>query len=510
MNLIIWMIIIPLITAFVLGIYYSFTHKASKIITLSGVFLYCTAVIITSITAFYEPLIYSPGDWGLLGINLMVDSFSILILLLTALLLPLTIVYSLSWVKENEAKFYILLLLLTAGITGMSVTADLFNLYVFFELTSLTSYALVAIPKTDDSIEGAFKYLILGSISGVFILLAVILTYYTTGFLSIPQVAREFSEIPFYTRQMIGVLFVFGFSLKFALFPLHTWLPDAYTGAPLPYNVLSSGLIIKISFLALIRILYLLIGAETMATNGMAGLLIYWGAATIVVGHTLAFKQENIIRMLAYSSIAQMGYIVLGFGLTTEAGIMGGSYHFLNHAIMKGALFLTAGILINKNSDNSRIGEMKGLGYQCPVTSLMFVMAALAIVGLPPFNGFMSKWLIIKAALEADYVLAAFFVPVGSLLALTYYLKVILSLYDRVPESFELSLKGNDFKGSYVRKKSMWSPKGIPLNFKIPAFLLSVLCLLLGLFPSLPLTLIAQIPRYLIDSQKYIALFTGG
>ena len=490
MDLAIWLIVLPLLTAFIMGVINFFSKKPLKTIILISSLLHALLIIIVILNTYNNPLVYSPGDWGLLGINLVIDNFTIIMLALIALLGPLVILYSRNYVLENYSKYYILLSLMIAGVTGMAMTADLFNLYVFFEITSITSYALVAIPKKDESIEGSFKYLILGTISGIFVLLAIILTYYTTGVLSIARVAQEFSEIPLFLRQTIIVFFLFGFSLKFALIPLHSWLPDSYSGAPLPYNVLSSGLVIKVSLLVLIRILYIIVGTQSMFELGLTDLLVYWGVLTFLIAHTTAFKQKSIIRMLAYSSIAQMGYIIIAMALTTEQGLIAGSYHFINHALMKGALFFTAGIFI-MSSNQTKISSYKGLGYFLPYISVAFVAAALAIVGLPPFNGFISKWLIIEAALEAEYTLAAFFIPVGSLLSLTYYLRIFKVLYS------------DGDKINTPASKPPW-------NLQLPAFLLSGLCLLLGLFPAVILKFLDNISLFLIENINYIDILLGG
>ncbi len=223
---------------------------------------------------------------------------------------------------------------------------------------------------------------------------------------------------------------------------------------------------------------------------GLTDLLVYWGVLTFLIAHTTAFKQKSIIRMLAYSSIAQMGYIIIAMALTTDQGLIAGSYHFINHALMKGALFFAAGIFIT-SSGQTKISSYKGLGYFRPYISVAFVTAALAIVGLPPFNGFISKWLIIEAALEAEYTLAAFFIPVGSLLSLTYYLRIFKVLYS---------------DGDQINAPA----SKLPWNLQLPAFLLSGLCLLLGLFPAVILRFLDNISLFLIENINYIDTLLGG
>lgn len=492
MNAIIYLVVLPLGTAFLLGILYFFKKSYSRSLILVSVLLHSGLIFWISRQALFEPLLYSPGDWDRLGIFLLVDSFSVLMLSLTGLLVPLAVIYSWRWVDHNEAKYYILLFILTAGISGMVITADLFNLFVFFEITSIASYALVAIPKKDASIEGTLKYIIPGTIGGLFVLAGIILTYQGTGHLGLAGIAREFHLIPELIQKTIITFFVFGFGLKIALVPLHTWLPDSYTGAPLPYNVLSSGLVINAPLLALLRILYLFLNPELIQSGGITGLLLMLGALTIIVGHITAYQQDNIMRLLAYSSVAQMGYIIIGPALATEAGLIGGSLHMLNHALMKGALFFSAGLLIIK-AKSRNINDFQGLGSSLPLVSAAFVISGLAIVGLPPFNGFVSKLLLLQATLESEQFLPALIILLGSFLSLIYYLKIFTILYSK--------------KGSSEIKK--YDPAGL-WSLKAPALLLSSLCLILGLVPSLPLKIINKIPHHLMESINFIELFPGG
>ena len=486
MELAIWLIIIPLLTAFSLGLIRFLFKKYYKELTLIANIVYFILVIIVVKEALKEPIVYNIGAWdSLVGINLIIDSFSAIFLLLIALLSLLVLIYSFQYIKKNEFKYYVLYSLLLVGVTGMVTTGDLFNLFVFFEITSITSYALTAIKEEDKSIEGAFKYLLLGTISGGFILLAIIITYQSLGTLNLPLLAQNFAEVPSFLKQLTLVLYLVGFATKFALIPLHTWLPDAYPQAPVSFNVLSSGLVIKASFYALIRILYLFFGVDFISNTNLGNLLIYWGVVTFLVAHTVAYQQDNIKRLLGYSSIAQMGYIIVGFGLATELGVIAGSYHLINHAIMKGALFLAVGIFIYY-LNNQRIEQLRGSAYLLPFTSLIFVIGSLAIVGLPPFNGFISKWLLIQASLEAGHIIAAFAIPVGSLLSLTYYLKAISALYSKP-----------------VREEKRIKPSW---RLKLPTLVLGFLCLFLGLAPDLLMTILEKIPEFLLESSNYIDL----
>ncbi|OGO87840.1 MAG: NADH dehydrogenase [Clostridiales bacterium GWE2_32_10] len=487
MELAVWVIILPLLTGFLLGISKLYFNKILFPLVMSSAIIYLYLLILV-IQNSNPPKLYSIGNWGLLGINLMVDPFSSMFLLIIAILFISVIVFSMKYIKMNKHKYFIFTYLMIAGIAGMVLTADLFNLYVFLEVSSMSSYALSAFKKTDKGIEGTFKYLIMSTFGSFFILLATILTYYLTGTLNIAEVSLGFQDIPFMIKSMLMCLFVFGYVIKIGLVPMHAWLPDAYEDSPIPYNVFSSGLVMKSAIYALIRVLYIIFGIEFLSESGILNIFVYWGVITFIISHFLAFQQSNLIRLLAYSSIAQIGYIIVGLFVGSEKGLIGGSFHILNHAIMKGALFLVVGIFYY-SLKSVKIEDIKEMGYKYPIISFIFVINALAIVGLPPFNGFMSKWLIVEAALESGFVYPAFFILVGTFLSLTYYLKVIIKLYTKTEEKI-------------ITK--------VPLALKIPTIFVGSLCIVFGIVPSLPLSLINNIPKFLLDNSEYVRILLGG
>ncbi|ERJ11394.1 complex I subunit 5 family protein [Haloplasma contractile] len=488
MELIVWVIILPLLTAFFLGISKLYFKKSLYPLVIGSTTIYVFLLILV-INTSNPPVVYSIGDWGLLGINLMVDAFSAMFLLIIALLFMPVIIFSLKYIKVDKYKYFIFTYLMIAGIAGMVLTTDLFNLYVFLEVSSLSSCALVALKKTDKGIEGAFKELIMSTLGSFFILLATILTYYLTGTLNIAEIALQFDEIPFVIKSTLMSFFVLGYVIKIGLIPLHAWLPDAYEDSPIPYNVLSSGLVMKSAIYALIRVLYIIFGIEFLTETGFLSVGVFWGVITFIIAHSLAYQQSNLVRLLAYSSIAQIGYITIGLFVGSEGGLIGGSFHILNHAIMKGTLFLVTGIFYY-SLRAVKIEDIKGLGYKFPILSSVVAVAAFAIVGLPPFNGFISKWLIIEATLEAGYVYAAFFILVGTFLSLTYYLKVIVALYTKTDK--KIVIKEPD------------------LSLRLPTLFLGSLCIVFGIVPSLPLSLINNIPDSLLDHSEYIKQLLGG
>ncbi|MBM7571712.1 complex I subunit 5 family protein [Aquibacillus albus] len=488
MEAAVWLIILPLLTAFFIGISKLYFKKILAPLVTGSAIIYLYLLILV-INHSYPPKVYNVGAWGLMGINLMVDPFSAMFLLMIAILFLPVIIFSVKYIKSHKHKYFIFTYLMTAGIAGMVLTADLFNLYVFLEVSSLSSCALVALKNTNKGIEGTFKYLIMSTLGSFFILLATILTYSLTGTLNMAEISLEFKDIPFQIKSTLMSFFVFGYVIKIGLIPLHAWIPDTYEDSPIPYNVLSSGLVMKSAVYALIKVLYIIFGIDFLDQSGMLHIGVFWGVITFIVAHLLAYQQSNLSRLLAYSSVAQIAYITIGLFVGTEGGLIAGNFHILNHAIMKGTLFLVTAIFYYSLSA-VKIEDIKGLGYKFPILSFIFVVASLAIVGLPPFNGFISKWLIVEAAIESGFVYAGFFILVGTFLSLTYYLKVIVTLYTKTEKEL-LIVKPT-------------------LSLRLPTIFLGSLCILFGIVPSIPLSLINKIPKFLLDNGEYIRILLGG
>jgi proton-translocating NADH-quinone oxidoreductase chain M len=486
----IWLLIIPLLTGFSLVfIDYFLPRLRSSVVIGSGLVIFTLAVRLLARVS-KQPVVYKLGSWNQrLGINLVVDQLSGLLVLLIAFISCLIIWYSLTYIETDPGKYYTLLFLLIFGLMGMTMTGDLFNLFVFLEVTSLTSYALVAFEQTEMGYEASFKYLIIGSVSGFLVLLGIILVYQTTGTLNLAQLVGEAGQISLQIRRMVIVLFTVGLGTKFALVPFHTWLPDAHPAAPSPISALLSGVVIKIYLYALIRLLLILCSREELITLNFDLILTWLGVITLLTGHLLAYQQQNLKRLLAYSSISQIGYILIGVGLFTAGGLEGSIYHIINHALVKASLFLAAGVFVVKLK-TEKISELSGAGYKLPLSSFLFTISSVAIIGLPPFNIFISKWLIAKAALEAKFIIPGFSILLGTILALTYYLRVIKKLYTKV----EIAPS---------RQEVSWS-----LN--APCLVLSLLCFLLGVLPKTLLSIIIKSSVFLLKPINYSKLLLGG
>ncbi len=490
MDLLIFLIILPLFTAFALGVINYFFESFVFPIIIGSSLVHLFLTIRVASLAFGSPIGYYLGGWdSSIGIALLMDPLAAVMSILISSLFFLAVIYSIKYIKDYILKYYILLFLLLTGTMGMVMTGDIFNLYVFFEITSIASYSLAAIKKEDGGVEGPFRYLMIGSFSGLFLLLGIIVIYFSLGTLNMAQIALGFGSLDSFIQVSILALMTIGFGTKFALVPLHTWLPDSYPKAPAPFNLLSSGIVVKSFIYALIRIIYTLFGIDLLKEIGFSAILVYWGVLTFIIGHTLAYQQDNIKKLLGYSTIAHIGYITVGFGILSHKGIVGALYHLINHGIMKGALFLTLGIFIYYFNTH-KIEDLKSLGYILPMSGVFFVIASLSMVGLPPFNGFISKWLIIEGAIESGYILAAFMIPIGSYISLTYYLKIFRMLYSKPEDGMKA--------------------KRVDWRLNTPALILTMCCVLLGILPQFPLHLLEKVPSFLLNSQKYITVFLGG
>jgi multicomponent Na+:H+ antiporter subunit D len=355
------------------------------------------------------------------NLRLALDGFSLLMLVAVSLVALAAGLFSIDYMEHYGAKanYYALYLVMVAGMNGLVLATDLFSVYVFLEVAAVASYALVAYGLGADELEAAFKYLMLSVAASAFLLAGIAIVYGMTGALEFSAVAAALKELN--AGPVLGIAsagFLLGFGLKAALVPFHAWLPDAHPSAPAPISAVLSGLLIKVSGVyAMTRIFLNVFGL----TPALSTVLMLLGAVSMVVAAFLALGQKDMKRMLAYSSISQVGLVVLGIGIGTPLGILGGLFHLFNHALAKGLLFLTSGS-VQQATGTRDLAAMGGLAKRMPVTAAANLVGSLSIAGVPPLNGFWSKLIIIIALVQAGHPVFAVIAVLASVLTLWYYL----------------------------------------------------------------------------------------
>ncbi len=335
---------------------------------------------------------------------------------------------------DRHGLFCAAYLLCLTGLLGIVVTGDLFNLFVFLEISSLSAYALVGLGRDRRALTAAFQYLVLGTIGATFILIGIGLLYGATGTLNMIDMAERLGEAR--GLRMVHVAFAFfsvGVCLKMALFPLHLWLPNAYTYAPSVVSAFLAATATKVSVYILLRLVFTVYGADfAFVAMPLDRVLMPLALAGIFVASTVAIFQHDVKRLLAYSSVAQIGYIVLAASFASVTGLTAGIVHVFNHALTKGGLFLAMGCIALR-VDTTRIGDLRGIGRSMPLTMFAWVLGGLGLIGVPLTSGFVSKWYLIVAAWERGAWPVAVAVVASSLLALAYVWRVIETAYFEAP-----------------------------------------------------------------------------
>lgn len=375
--------------------------------------------------------------------------------------------------QELQGKtihFYTLFLLLTAGLQGLIVTGDIFNIYVFLEISSIAAYALISVGKSRDALMASINYLIIGTVSASFILLGIGYLYMVTGTLNMADLADllrpAFDERPKVVLAAFA-FFLVGFSIKVGLFPLHTWMPDAYSQAPSAVSAMLASTFTKVAAYVMIRVMFTIFQPDFLISTVNAHTILAWLAAlAIIVGSVLAIAQTDFKRMLAYSSVSQIGYIILGVALMNQIAMTGGIIHIMNHGIMKAALFMVAGAIIFKTGIRD-INDFKGIGKTMPYTSAVFTIVALSMIGVPPTVGFVSKWYLALGAIEAGMWIFVGVIMLSSLLNIVYFWRV--------------------FENMYFYRAEGGKVDDVPLSMLLPIIILGVLTFLLGLLALYPL-----------------------
>lgn len=433
-----WPILIPLLplTAALLSPLCSRLHKDSGkwlvITAIAGSFVSALAALDQVLDAG-EPVHYWMGNWQPpLGIEFVIDPLNGALAVLVTFIALLNAVYAAPFTRGKQwleiGGYYTLYGLLTVGLSGMILTGDLFNLYVFLEITSLSGYGLIALGG-NRSCLAAFRYLLIGTIGASLYLLGIGFLYATTGTLNMADMGVLIAN---HTNSPILMLsaacLIIGFGIKMALFPLHGWQPDAYTYAHPGAAALIAGIMGKVPAYAMLRFLFYIFGVDNPVIASALNMVGILGALGILLGSVMAIAQSDFRRMLAYSSVAQIGYIAVGLAIGNFYGLIGAVMHIINHAFMKSSLFMVIGAVQYRYGETSiyRLGQ---LNKKLPYTMFTLVVAALSMIGLPPTAGFISKWYLMLGALQGQQYVYIGVIVISSLLNAIYFFRVLEEVF---------------------------------------------------------------------------------
>ncbi len=412
------------------------------------------------------------------GINLgfRVDTLGYYFGLLLATLWVLAGVYSLGYIHTKETRYYLFLALNLSFCLGVVYSANMFTLFIFYELMGLFTFPLIIHTETEKARRAGLKYLVYTLSAGAVLLAALILQFYYGGTLSF-QGHGIFAptEVGRAVLLVIFAIYMAGFGVKACLMPLHGWVPDAHPAAPAPASALLSGVILKMGVFGIIRVLHDVFGLELLRDLGVSLPMMFIAGFTIVTASLFAITQDDLKRRLAYSSVAQVSYVILGlFMLSPRDGTLGGILHVAHHAVMKGTLFLCAGIIAHETGKH-KVSELQGVGARLPLTMTAFTIAALGMMGMPLTCGFISKWLLGLGAISMQQPAFIAVLLVSSLLNAVYFLPIIYT--------------------AFFREDASQSPTGAETSktMLVPTLVCVAFVLLLGIFataPGLPLSLV--------------------
>jgi NADH-quinone oxidoreductase subunit M len=411
-------------------------------------------------------------------LNFLVDMVSLPIALIVAIISTLSCFYSIKYMegKPGQAGYYANLLLFMAGMIGVILSANLLQFYIFWELMLIPSYLLIAFWGTSENrLKIGFKYFIFTHVGAVCMLLGILMIYVFTGTFNLTELPLAVAAIPPSIIPLVFILLLIGFCVKMAVFPVHTWLPDAHAEAPTPISAMLSGVMIKCGAYAIVRILISTFGQTVIRTSDS---LTIFGIITIIYGGLMALAQTDIKRLLAYSSISQMGYIFFGLGVGSMLGIRGGLFHIVNHAICKALLFMGAGVIMHQTGTRD-ITKLGGLAKKMPIISVACIIGALSLAGTPPLNGFWSEWMIFSGGVSSGKIFLTTVAIISTVITAGYYLFFVWRVF---------------FGDS---PKNLKDVTGASWLLRAPIVILAAAAFILGIWPDLILKFIVPAAEYL-------------
>jgi multicomponent Na+:H+ antiporter subunit D len=493
------LVVLPLITAPLTVLFNN--AKLAWMIT----FTVCWLCVIMSLQMLFDVSggqvqHYELGGWAPpWGIEYRIDGLNALVAVIVCVMGAVTSLYARKSIdKEIETQqipmFYAAFQLCFLGLLGITLTGDIFNVFVFLEVSSLASYALIALGKNRKALTASFQYLMLGTLGATFFLIGVGLAYAATGTLNMVDMSIKLAETP--NTQLAHTAFaliVVGVALKAAVYPLHLWLPNAYSYAPSVISIFLSATATKVAIYVLIRCFFTVFSYEYFVATWLPQILLALGAVAIIYGSLRAIAQTGMKKMLAYSSVAQIGYMIMGIGFASKLGLTATMLHLFNHALMKGALFMAAGLFIYR-INTATFDNLKGMGREMPWTFFAMVIAALSLIGVPGTVGFVSKWQLLQAALQEQQWTMVVIILVGSLLAVVYVWKLIEVLYFQAPN--KLRVKSVESGTDQVAST--------PIGMALAIWLLALGCIYFGINTELTIDAATNAVDFLFSAEVLI------
>ena len=434
-HLAIWPVLIPLLAAPLIVVVGQ--RGIARYASVAAMWLSFAASVMLSITVERGgPIHYQIGGWEPpYGIEYVADAFSTYMLILVSFIGAIVLTACGESFRREVAMnkwviFYATFLLCLTGLMGMCATGDLFNVFVFLEISSLSSYALISLGRDRRAPLAALRYLIIGTVGATFFLIGIGLLYQTTGTLNMTDLAHRLPrESGSRTLVVAFAMMTVGLAIKMALFPLHTWLPAAYTSAPSGVTAMLAATSTKVSVYAFIRLVHTIFTRQYAFENFPLGdALMAFSLMGIFVASIAAIFQSNVKRLLAYSSVAQVGYMLLGVSMGTTGGLAAGVSHLMNHAVIKGGLFLVVAAVVLRTGSSDLIA-FRGLGRRMPMSAGMMTIGLLGLIGVPLTAGFVTKWLLLTEALAIGSPVVAAMMLASSLLAVVYSWRIIETMY---------------------------------------------------------------------------------
>ena len=501
------LIVVPLITAAIIPLFDIFNRNFKRIIVvLSSLieFLIALNLLIgnfTRLKAQEITLMYNTG-WGFpfYTIHLRLDSLGLLFSVFSSLTLCLIIIYSVT-VKElktaQQKGFYIMLFFVIAMMQGTILTGDILNIFIFFELMALISAPLIAYENNEISTDAAIKYIIYGLIGGVFFLLGIIFIWLNLNTLDMCEIAANFGQIAHGIQLSIIICFLLALFIKLGIFPFHFWIPLAHSACPSSISALLSGVILEIYLYIFLRIFWFVIGFNFIQNAGLDTFIMGLGLFSSLIGHFFALQADDIKRMLAFSTVGNIGLIMAVFALNTEVALYAGLLHVFAHMLMKATLFTGTGYLL-KFTPSHFFKDFKGVAHKNNGVFISCIVAMLGMIGLPPLIGFISKWYIVLAFLETNHYIGTAVVILGSIISVIYYFRFVSYGYD------------SDIKNNFAEEEKTVNDFYNKNIVKYMIYIFAGLIVLTGVFCKiLDIPLKAAI-KVLMSAGNYLVLGLGG